>query len=575
MSNAVLHVTALRRVVVLLDDSTVADSGPELTDWKTPNAFPIDGVIPAGQHELRCRVSNRDGPPLLRLNCPELGIATGSNWEASQDQTQWGAPSNPQSNLQPNHAALAQGPWDPPIPPVYKPRYTSLILLPITLGILFAICTLLRWRRPVEPCVRWAWRVRWLLLIAWLAMGLNNSFKVPIGCGYDAKDHYRYIQFVAEHLSLPRPDAGWQTFQSPLYYMVSAVVYRGLKVAGVSLDAVQYLLRWVPLLSCGLLIEICYRAGRAVFPTRGDLQIVTMLVGSLAPVNLYMAQTVSNEPMAAALSGILFLIILRMLQQPRWAVEPMSMLIAGLTLGLAILTKVNAILWAAPLAAAIAIALNHQKTNAIGWFRSIAIVATGAVAVVGWLIVRNVRLVHKPFYLNTSVANQAWWQDPGFRTPGNFYQFGHVFTRPIYNGMASVWDSLYGSLWGNGIFSGHAPWNTYLMFAGLFLSIVPMLAIAVGMVRSMLGRPLTRPPEILQVATLAIACFVAAIVYVYLTLPIYSCAKASYMLSTMPCLGLLAAAGLAAPFKIRWLRSIVGGILICWTATGYLTFLAL
>lgn len=563
ISNAVLHVAALRRVVVLLDDSSVADSGPELQDWKTTYAFPVDGTLPAGQHELRCMVSNRDGPPLVRLSCPELGIATGSSWQASENQTEW------------KPAALAKGPWDPPIPAVYVARYTNLVLLPIGLGVLFAIGTLLRWRRPIDSRVKWASRVRWLLLIAWAVMGLNNSFKVPIGCGYDAKDHYRYIQFVAEKLSLPRPDSGWQTFQSPLYYMVSAVVYRGLKAAGVSLDAVQYLLRWIPLVSCGLLIEICYRAGRAVFPGRGDLQIITMLIGSLAPVNLYMAQTVSNEPMAAALSGVLILIILRMLRDPRWGVEPMSLLMAGLTLGFAILTKINALLWAAPLAAAIAIALNDQKVKPLGWLRSMAIVATGTVAVVGWLIVRNVRMVGKPFYLNTSVANQNWWQDPGFRTPDNFYEFGHVFSRPIYNGMASVWDSLYGSLWGNGILSGHAPWNTYLMYVGLFLSILPTLAIGIGMVRSVLGRPLSRPPEILQVATLAIGCFVAAIVYVYLTLPIYSCAKASYLLSTLPCLGLLAAAGLAGPFKIRWVRALLGGVLISWAATGYLTFMVL
>jgi len=270
----------------------------------------------------------------------------------------------------------------------------------------------------------------------------------------------------------------------------------------------------------------------------------------------------------------LVLIIIRMLRQPRWAVEPMSLLIVGLTLGFAWLTKINALLWTAPLAASIAIALRSQKMNWIGWLRAAAIVATCTLAVSGWLLVRNYRLVGKPFYLESSVAHQQWWQDPGYRTPDNFYEFGHVFSRPIYNGMASVWDSLYGSLWGNGILVGRAPWNTELMWWGLWLAIVPTVGIAIGMVRSVVGPSVCQPREILQVSTLAVACFVAAIVYVYLRLPIYSCAKASYMLSTAPCLGLLAAAGLEWPMRMRWLRAIIGGLLVCWAVTAYLTFWA-
>jgi hypothetical protein len=46
--------------------------------------------------------------------------------------------------------------------------------------------------------------------------------------------------------------------------------------------------------------------------------------------------------------------------------------------------------------------------------------------------------------------------------------------------------------------------------------------------------------------------------------------KASYMLSTVPCLALLAAAGLERPMAHRRARAVVAGVLTCWASTSYL-----
>lgn len=185
------------------------------------------------------------------------------------------------------------------------------------------------------------------------------------------------------------------------------------------------------------------------------------------------------------------------------------------------------------------------------------------------MLIRNLLLIGKPFYLESSVARSQWWQDPGYRTPRMFYEFGNVFSRPIYNGLESVWDSLYGTLWGNGIVSGQPDWNFGLMSCGLWLAIVPMLAIAIGV-----WQAISKRNTCLIFAILSIGCFIPAILYVYLTLPIYSCAKASYMLGTTPCIGLLAAAGFNIVMKKKLPRAIAGGAIVCWAVVVYLTYFA-
>jgi hypothetical protein len=192
-----------------------------------------------------------------------------------------------------------------------------------------------------------------------------------------------------------------------------------------------------------------------------------------------------------------------------------------------------------------------------------------ALGVSGWYFARNLVQVGRPFFRESSVVALRWWQDPGYRVPSNLTEFGHVFARPIYNGLGSVWDSLYGSLWANGIPSGRPPWNYGPMAAGLWLGLIPTALILTGVATAAFGR---RGTAALRFAAVSVALFVAAVVNVYLTLPIYSDGKASYLLGTAPCLALLAAGGLDPLRPHRWPRAIVAGAVFCWAVVAYLTY---
>jgi hypothetical protein len=72
----------------------------------------------------------------------------------------------------------------------------------------------------------------------------------------------------------------------------------------------------------------------------------------------------------------------------------------------------------------------------------------------------------------------------------------------------------------------------------------------------------------LRFALASFALFLLAMMYVCLTLPIYSCVKSSYMLSTTPCLALLAAAGFDWLTPNWALRAVGAGALVCWAITA-------
>jgi hypothetical protein len=547
-----LEVVALGRATVWVDGRPITGDVLDLS---------------AGRHGLRVDVTNINGPAMVRVSCPTLGLRTGTgDWRANGGR-----------------AVPADEPWEPALPPQFGPTWRDLLRLSPLLVALWAIGTVAALRRSTGA--DWGRRVRWAVLVGWAVLAVNNIGKVPLAIGYDVDSHYQYVRYVAERRALPPADGGWQFFQAPLFYVVSAVMER--------MGAGPHALRVIPL-ACGAAVaELCYRAARTVFPDRGDLQALAVAVGGLLPVNLYMAQVVSNEPMAAATAGLVVWATLDLLTRPAGVRSGRRLALLGAALGVAWLTKVSGLVWVVPVGGALAAAVvrlraadapSHRhpapadaedaggtpvrRPSLAADVARLAVVPGVALAVSGWYFVRNLAQVGRPFFRESSVVALRWWQDPGYRVPSNLIEFGHVFARPVYNGLGSVWDSLYGSLWANGIPSGRPPWNYGLMAAGLWLGLIPT-GLVLGGVGAAVGR---RGAAGLRLAAVSVGLFIAAVVNVYLTLPIYSDGKASYLLGTAPCLAVLAAGGFDRLRPRRWPRAIVAGGVFSWAVVAYLTY---
>ena len=204
-------------------------------------------------------------------------------------------------------------------------------------------------------------------------------------------------------------------------------------------DAAACALRFIPL-ACGTaMVELSYRAAKMVFQNAAICRLSRLPWVGYCPSISTWHRPCRNEPMAAVIPGFLFLLSLRFIIHPGIVKSLPHLVVIGALLGISWITKISTLIWIIPLCAVMVRALILERASIRDWFRSTAAVGSACIATSGWFFARNFILVGKPFYTQAYLADARWWQDPGYRTPAMFFEFGHVLTGPIYSGMRSVW----------------------------------------------------------------------------------------------------------------------------------------
>jgi hypothetical protein len=565
----VLWVRAFRRCQVIWDGKTLFGSNPAREDWKQPIRVALATDLAPGQHTLEVRVINEFAPAALLAYSDTLDVKTGADWE----ETHGAAPSRRVATV--DEIKL----------PELSHRFTSTMhALRSALwwfGPLFLVVwsgLLLNARRASLPGASrlfTASTCRWVVIAAWSILAANNFSRLPSEVGYDHSAHVDYIRFISERGELPDASGGLQMFQAPLYYAISAAIYRML-TRFTSSDAALIWLRWIPLL-CGIgQVEICCRAGRRLFPGRDDLQSLTLLVGGLLPLNLYMSQVIGNEPLSGLLTALLLLMswegtsVPVVAQRPRWQWQ------MGLIFGIALLAKVSA-LALAPIVAAVLIGTNRTRGSMAAMKACVRCFVAAAI-VSGWYFVRNCQRFGKPIVGGWDpVTGILWWQDPGYRTPSQITSFGQSLLHPIHSGFYSIWDGLFSTLWldGNlssmGTWKSRPPWNEMLLLSAPWPGLLLTIAIAAGVVRGIRCRDLGLR-RALQIAGGSLLLYVAATFVLFLEVPAFSQAKASYTLGLTPAYAVLCVAGLELLPQHRLIRSAATAFIISWGAAAYCTY---
>ena len=274
--------------------------------------------------------------------------------------------------------------------------------------------------------------------------------------GFDVLGHIEYIKFIVEQGKLPLATDGSQMFQSPLYYMISAILYKFLLLFGATSQILNFL-TIIPLL-CGLaMIEICYRTSLHAFPNRQDLQKLCTIIGSFIPMNLYMSQYLGNEPLAAIFTALAILLTVAFLNEPQLATTRKHQVFLGASLGLALLSKVTAVLLIVPVFLAFII-IQHQQNQSLKRITTqVGTISLVIITICGWYYLRNWILLGKPFIGGWDPSREIfWWQDPGYRTFNDFLTFGYVFVNPIYAATTGFWDAIYSTIWLDGFLGGKA-----------------------------------------------------------------------------------------------------------------------
>ncbi|MFC1798183.1 hypothetical protein ACFLZL_00030 [Thermodesulfobacteriota bacterium] len=415
----------------------------------------------------------------------------------------------------------------------------------------------------------------------WLILAANNIGKLPLDLGFDATPHLDYIRYIAEEGRIPYATEGWEMFNPPFYYIITALFYKVLALFFSTETAVR-LLRIISLFCGAAQIEISYRLLSLAYRDRKDLQILGIVIGGLLPMNIYISQVPGNEPLTALLSGVVILLTFKWLLKPS-DVQKNGMLMIGLVAGVAVLTKVTAIILI-PVVIVFVIyrtmegsaSLPNRLMSAV---RRFGLVSGIIVGVAGWYYIRNFMEMGHFFAVGgwDVTGEIEWWQEPGFRTFSQLASFGNALVYPIYSGLAGLWDSFYSTLWMDGllsgkiIYKGRPPWNYAFMLASAWLSFPLTLAMIIGVFKS-----IAKPAGPQQKGFLFLfACFLgygAAFFYLYLTLPVYSAGKATYLLGIAPCLVLFCVEGFEILIRTRVLRAAVNGLIACWAIASYLAY---
>ena len=564
-ASAVLTLGALRTAEARVDGRPAGSPiGPERRAWKEPVAVEL-GPLTAGPHALEIEVSDPSGPAALEAFSADPPIASGESWEVRVGSGPW------------TPARGIDRAWDVPWTGAFPRADAALLSVLPALAPVFLLVFAAAWGwgrigRRLASLVPSPGALRWILLALWAVLGLNNIRRVPIFVGFDVMAHLRYLQTIALQHRLPGANEGWQTFQAPLYYVLSAPLWNALSSL-LGFRLARFWIRLLPLLCGALQVEAAYRCARSVFPERRDLQRLTLIAAGLMPMNLYLSQAAGNEPLAGCLCAAAIAQTLAFRPGPRRLRDLAAL---GATLGLAFLAKASALVLLAPVLFFLGRRLAGRGRVGAEAAKGLAAVVAAAAAVCGWYYAGNLIRFGTPI-ANMFAVGSSWWQEPGCRTLAQLTRFGAALAHPVYAGVNGFWDSLYSTLWTDGYLSGIAdpnalpPWNYPYMLASGLLALVPTLGIAAGLLRLRAGAR-GEKDEGLRFAAACVLLYLAAILFVYLRLPVYSAGKASYMLGATPCLALLAASGLDSLSPRRAVRAALYAALACWAVSVYAAY---
>jgi tetratricopeptide (TPR) repeat protein len=618
---------AFRQSEVSINGVALPSTGK--ADWKDVSRINAASYLRAGTNTIAATVWNDNGPPALSLHLTIDGAAvnTDEDWSVSVAGSLW-HPARPASasakfgegnelhGLEETGAALREC-W---------PRLCLLLVVAVLLaggleyafGGVEAVAT--GWethtkdahvldagfrRRDADGCERdrrhnigdarfagsraprkvaprkvsndrWWWLVVGAAGV-WALLFLHNSPLLPREIGFDGGAHLEYITYIQEHWSLPSPKQGWEMFQGPLYYVLSACLLGAGHLRASEAAGIQFL-RCLSVLIGAVNVALIFASLRLIFPGQWKKQMGGALLAAFLPAQICLLHYTTNETLSATLMSAAFYLCLRIVRSPAASAGLHAGL--GCVLGLALLAKVSAIVFLPVVFGALAGKLILERRFAAGlWVRTVGLAGFFLLLVAGWRYAGVWRDFGNPLIGNWDArVASPWWQDPGCHTAGYFFSFGHALTAPLFSGFDSFWDCFYTTLWGDGLAGGAAsttslpPWNYPLMDAGFLLALGPSALVLTGLWASV-ARCLREPDLVLLLLLGAAWSAAFAILYMSLKLAFYSQSKCFYGLPALLPLCVFGVLGLDFwARRGRCARAVLGVALLLWLCNVYASF---
>jgi len=570
IDKSALKLRAFKSPSVLVNGREISSFSNVSDNWKKLKIYDLTSALKKGDNEIRIIVKNRNSHPAIWAYCREAGFSTDSKWHASHDGVDWIHAQNVTDpvivRIPPPMAIVGLSSEFTKISMSCKDAFLSILpFLAVIFAAVFFLTLSAGGRNGIIDRYCTASIIRFGILAAYLALAINNIFKTPVLMGFDVKSHIAYIRYISDNMSLPLANQGWEFFQAPLFYIISVPVFK-LGIVFYNYDVTLRLLHIIPLI-CGLIqIEIGYRTMKIVFNKNNNLQIFGTLICGIIPMNIYMSQTIGNEHLA----GVLTAMVLYFCIKQHYVSDKDFSIAIGIFLGLALLAKVSSLLLIPVVVINYILASNVSLKYFKSWMRPVFTSLIIAFLISGWFYIRNY------LYFNHFVIGGwwlDWWQDPGFRLISHFTSFGTSLVHPAFSYIEGFWDALYATFWLDGYLLSKTkppfpPWNYKWMFSCAWLALPATLALIFSFCKSF--NNISRPVLILSRS--AFLLYLSAMLYIYLTLPIFSTAKATYTMGLMPVYGILITTGVSPLMKYRLPESAVFGWLACFGICVYVSY---
>lgn len=554
-------------------DDHGADSGTAAaSNWKRATRIDSPPFVP-GRNRIEVEVWNPSGPPLLRLGSlrNERGFESDERWQVTEGAAPLRLVRLADDTL-PAVATLAATPaWDE------LANHRGMLLAAAAFGVVAAGAL----ARPGRSRSRsrggsHGERGSSALIVGlgiaafWVFLFVARFRELPLYAGFDGPHHLEYIRFLATEGRLPLATDGPAMYHPPLYHALGALLrFFSGEHPGTPIRLLSFV-------SGGVQIFVAHGLARRLFPEDATQKTLTIAVAGLLPLNLYMSAYLSNEPLHAALSAVVCLIAVDLLLLPGW---PLRRLLAlGIALGLALLTKVTALLLGPLLGLfLLAKALFGEAAPVRSWAARGGTLLAPVLVIAAGFYLRNWIELGRPFVGNWDLpgATIGWWQFPGFHTGEYFFSFGEALRRPFFAGFHSLADGLYATLWSDSLVGGvsaivhrHAQWNWGWMTVLPALAFPATCAMALGtasLARRCFAEVATPRRLAFGFLVATVATYLFAVVFINLRLPFYAQTKSAYLLAVAAPLSLALARGFVVADRrldqpgLRWMRWLLHG----------------
>lgn len=294
-------------------------------DWKRLHERDVATFLRAGENEIVVRALALAGPPAawLVLEAADLRVSSDATWTASSD----GAAARPV-----RLATTPMSAWGPsetvPTSLLAAVRDSAAWLL------LFAFMSAIAlFGARALPELRGRWLIA-ASALAIAALTWHNRALDPT-LGFDSSGHLDYVLFVLTQHGLPLASDGWSMYHPPLYYAAAAAV---VALFGEHFAVLRAFNALALLVQCAAILGSL----RLLFPSEPQRVLGGFVMGAFVPMQIYLAQYVTNELWTAAFASTsVWLCLWIVVRDDRTLRVHLTL---GVLLGAALLTKVSALI---------------------------------------------------------------------------------------------------------------------------------------------------------------------------------------------------------------------------------------